>query len=401
MRWWRNFFLALLAIGVLLAFAGCAQQYDADDHPQTSSAPALPPGEVQLTAKQQLAAGLQTAPVALEMLPQVLSLPATVEAPTGASAQVEAPVAGYLWPPAHGLPPLGSQVRQSQSLAVVRASYSGSERIQMGINLRTSRAAVASAREALTVATAQAHRSQILYQHGAAPLKQVQQDQAAAAAAQAALQADQAQYSLYRQALDGGTGPSRYSLLAPIAGRITAVNATPGELVQPGQTLFTIVNEQQIWAAAAVPEADIPLAAGAVRASLEVTAYPDRDFPLHRVASTGVVDPATHTLTVIYATANSANRLQPGMAGTLTLQSRRQAPTVTVPRTALLYAPGGAAVFVDLGGGRYRRQAVTVEYERGALAAVAAGLTSGARVVTRGAAWLESDLRRSTIEDLN
>lgn len=399
---------ALLSAGALLGtvltsglMAGCAGRRHDDGRPAAGAGPSLPPGVVQLTPAQQTAAGLRLATVESRQVPRQVALPAQVEAPTGDSATARSPVTGYLLAPAHGFPRIGGWVRLGQLLALVQQAYSGTERVQMGANLSAARAAAQSAAARLRQAREQFRRSQRLYEQGIAPRKQVEQDRAAVEEAEAALQAALAQGREYRSAAAGGAGPSRFAVRAPISGRLAAVNAAPGELVQPQQSLFQVVNAAVAWAAAAVPEGDIAAVGRAPRAVLRLAAYPGRGFAMRRVASTGVVTAATHTLTVIYAAGNRDGTLKPGMVGSLLLQSASRAPAAVIPQSALVYEPGGTVVFVALGKGRFRRQAVTVAYISGGVAVIANGLSAGQRVAARGAGMLESTLHRGSIRDID
>ena len=398
---------ALLAAGALLGtvlacglMTGCAARHDDDGHAD-SAGPSLPPGVVQLTPAQQSAAGVRLATVESRQVPRQVALPAQVEAPTGDSASARAPVMGYLLAPAHGFPQIGSRVRRGQLLALVQQAYSGTQRVQLGANLSTAQAAARSAAARLRQAREQFRRSERLYEQGIAPRKQVELDRAAVEEAEAARQAALEQGREYRSAAAGGAGPSRFAVRAPITGRLAAVNAAPGELVQPQQSLFQVVNAAVVWAAAAVPEGEIAAVGRAPRAVLRLAAYPGRGFAMRRVASTGVVTAATHTLTVIYAASNRDEALKPGMVGSLLLQSTSRAPAAVVPQSALVYEAGQTVVFVAAGKGRFQQQPVTVAYISGGRAVIASGLHAGQKVAARGAGMLESTLHRSSIRDID
>lgn len=401
----RSLLAAGLAAAILAAAlasaAACATQHDEDDQTPPASAPALPPGVVQLTPAQQAAVRLRTAVVREVNLPRSVTLPAQVELPTGHSAEVRAPVTGYVAAPGSGIPTIGSRVRGGELLATVQEAYTGTEQLQMQVNLRSEQAGVESARAQLTLARSQLRRSQLLYKKGIAPFKQVQQDEAASAEAGSAYQSARARLGEYRSAAGNGAGPSRFELRAPMMGRVAAVSAAPGELVQARQALFTIVNESVIWVAAAVPEDEIAGAGQTASAALLLAAYPGHRFALRRIASTGVVNPATHTLTVIFAAPNRQGELKPGMVGTIEIQSARRSPVPVVPQSALIYEPYRTFVFVAAGNGTFRQQAVTVEYIAHGSAAITSGLSAGERVVTGGAGLLASQLRRHEILEVD
>ena len=64
------------------------------------------------------------------------------------------------------------------------------------------------------------------------------------------------------------------SLQAPVAGMISKKNVEIGQLIQPGQTLFSIVSSDDIWVVANVKETDIGKVKPGDKAEVEIDAYP-------------------------------------------------------------------------------------------------------------------------------
>ncbi len=63
-------------------------------------------------------------------------------------------------------------------------------------------------------------------------------------------------------------------LQAPVGGMISKKNVEIGQLIQPGQTLFSIVSSDDIWIVANVKETDIGRVKPGDKAEIEVDAYP-------------------------------------------------------------------------------------------------------------------------------
>lgn len=392
--------LAIGLIGVLLNLAGCrggkSSDLDGDgDAARPAPGPMLPPDVLQLTPAQQHQLGLVITAVESQRLPQSWTTTAPLSVPSGKSATVTSPIHGYagLWKGHLALP--GEQIRAGEVLALVRQAFSPSERMQIQTNEQQALAQSATLQARLTADLAQQRRSRKLYADGIAPLRQVQQDEANVATDRAALADAQARQAEYHAALDSQSSPGNPSVVllrAPISGTIAAVYLTPGQMVDPTQPLFTIVNDSRIWVQIPVPEDKLALARQAQSAVFSVASFPGQWFPLARVGSSGVVDPQTHTLPMIFAAANRRHAMHPGMIATVQLLAPTGQALPVVPASALVHEGDMTVVFVADGANRFRRSPVEVKYRSAGQAAIAAGVQAGAQVVTQGASLLESEL---------
>jgi cobalt-zinc-cadmium efflux system membrane fusion protein len=398
----RNLLLAAIVAGTLLAWA-CRPAHDEDEeeHP-AAAASELPPGTVKIAAAQQGAMKISVARATLRNLPEVFSVAATIEAPTGKSAEAIAPISGYLETAGSGLPHIGEHLGRGQLLGWFMPAYSAAERVQLESNLTDAEQAERTAAADQQLAREQLERSQRLYHDKVAPLKQVQQDEAALAHADAARASAAALIRQYQSALaarTGAAGGQRSALRAPIAGVIAAVNATPGQFAAAGQSLFTIVNAAVVWVRLAIPENQVGTLADARRGTLAVAAYPGREFELRRVGSSDVVETTTHTLTVVYEAANARGELKPGMSATVQLDSRQLVPQVTVPAAAVVEEAAGPVVFVATGPETFQRRPVTIAFTRDGVTSIGAGLKADEPVVASGASLVESALMRGAIQE--
>ena len=131
-----------------------------------------------------------------------------------------------------------------------------------------------------------------------------------------------------------------------------------------------------------------------VRATVEVSApgagIPSRSGKVTAVDS--VVDPNTRNVQVQATLANADAKLRPGMFVQTTLSIGATEPVVTLPTSAIAYAPYGDSVFVvenmkDPKGETYRgvrQQFVKLGGGRGDQIAVVSGLKAGEEVVSSG-----------------
>ena len=67
-------------------------------------------------------------------------------------------------------------------------------------------------------------------------------------------------------------------ITAAIDGQVSKIDIQPGQLVQPGQSLFYIINNQEAWVIANFKETQLNKMVMGQKVSLKVDAYPDYDF---------------------------------------------------------------------------------------------------------------------------
>ncbi|MBD3583817.1 HlyD family secretion protein [Flavobacterium selenitireducens] len=65
---------------------------------------------------------------------------------------------------------------------------------------------------------------------------------------------------------------------AAVDGQISKVNVQPGQLVQPGQSLFYIINNQDVWVVANYKETQLTKMVVGQKAAIHVDAFPDTEF---------------------------------------------------------------------------------------------------------------------------
>jgi membrane fusion protein (multidrug efflux system) len=65
---------------------------------------------------------------------------------------------------------------------------------------------------------------------------------------------------------------------AAIDGQVSKISVQPGQFVQPGQSLFYIINNQDVWVVANFKETQLDKMIVGQKATVHVDAYPDTDF---------------------------------------------------------------------------------------------------------------------------
>lgn len=178
------------------------------------------------------------------------------------------------------------------------------------------------------------------------------------------------------------------TITAPISGVVVNVPDAikPGNLVQNGQDVATIVDASRLEAVLNVPEREF----GKIRAGQPVTltadALPGRKFEGTVAVVTPAVDAGSGTVRVA-CRFDGQGELLPGMFGRIDISYDSRADALVIPRNALLEDGGEPAVYV-IRDGKAARVALKVGYSEGGWIEVREGLKAGDSVVVAGKAAL-------------
>jgi RND family efflux transporter MFP subunit len=175
---------------------------------------------------------------------------------------------------------------------------------------------------------------------------------------------------------------------APIAGRMSAAQASVGSFVRPGDSepLATIVHMSFVYVAFTVPQrnlADLRRALTAKTATIDVI-VPGESKPVSGQVTMidHTVDAATGMATVRATMPNADNVLWPGMLVSVQLTLRNE-EAIAVPSVAVNVSQTGTFVFV-VNDGRAQMRPVRVARTVGDDSVIAEGLRAGETVVTGG-----------------
>jgi RND family efflux transporter MFP subunit len=182
-------------------------------------------------------------------------------------------------------------------------------------------------------------RDQLAEQYQAL-IHQAQQNYAAVANAQAAVDAALTQVALAKRNL-GYT-----VVVSPMAGYVADRPADVGEYVSPQQKVATVVNLNPLRVRIDIPEQAIPQVHAGESVSVSVAAYPDRNFSGRVARVSPSVTTASRTLTVEADVENPKAELKPGQFATVRILLPQTEPAVLVPQRALRTISGSTYVFV-------------------------------------------------------
>src|SRR5262245_60261931 len=356
----------------------------ADEQAATADAgqrPAEDAAAIAYLKEQQWTNEFATVPVSEAELQSSIRVPAVLDPLPGGEAVVAAPAAGRFV--ADRLASIGDRVRAGGPLG----------RLEPRLTATTDRATLAAdvteAETTLEAARVEQSRAERLLADRAVPARRVEDAKRAATVAEARLKAAQARLAQRDETLRSGGGSAAgnaFALRAPIAGRITEVQATLGASYDEGAPLFKIARTDALELKAFVPAADTGAVRGLTGLALEIPGRPD-PLPLrfHHVHDPGVLDAATKALPVQMEVQNADGQLLIGQSGTAILYTggRQRAPAI--PKSAVLMEAGRPYVFVQSGGERFARRFIEVASRDADVVGVKSGVTPGERVVTRGA----------------
>jgi RND family efflux transporter MFP subunit len=207
---------------------------------------------------------------------------------------------------------------------------------------------------------------------------QVETAQAAAKAAQSAVGAAQAQVAAAQKGVNDTT------VLAPISGYISDRVANVGQYISPNtpnSKIATILRTSVLRLRIDVPEQSLGKVATGQSISLQVSAYPDRNFAGTVVRMSPNVNATARTLTVEAEVPNSDGLLKPGQFATVRITQSKPEPAVMIPTAAVRTDGDVSRVFV-VKDGAAREQLVQLGLLEGDMIQVKQGVVEGDMVAT-------------------
>lgn len=144
---------------------------------------------------------------------------------------------------------------------------------------------------------------------------------------------------------------SRTRITAPFAGRAASVEVGEGETVRVGDELVTVVDLNPIRVEVQVLESEVGLLSEGNRATARFAAFPGETFTGRIATINPVIDQNTRTSRVTVNVSNPDGRLLPGMYARVSLEARKFADRILVPRSAILERDRRTMLFVFEGEG--------------------------------------------------
>ncbi len=348
--------------------------------------------------------GIEVEPVREVTLTATISAPGHLAFPQGAVARVGSAVAGRI---VELRVRSGDRVAEGDPLLVIESPALGeaqSEYLQR-------RTLATSAGPTLEISRSAFERAQQLYasvkgialsevQRRETELRQAERDLEVARAAQAAalnrlLLLGMSEAGI-RELEETGKIEPRFSILAPIRGRVVEVSATLGELVDPEKDRLMVIGDLSVlWAIAEVSESRLAEVGIGAPARVKVPALQHAGCEGRVAAVPTTLEASTRTAEVRIELPNPDETMLPGMFIQVEIESSRGAGTTTlaVPDGAVMNVEGRSSVFVPTapGGSVFCKHEVEIGTPVGDQIPVLAGLAAGDLVVVAGAFLLKAE----------
>ena len=244
-----------------------------------------------------------------------------------------------------------------------------------------------------------------LYDAKAAALKDWQQAQADAAAADNDLRSAKATLEAARNRLrilgktddeidafrDTGLISPQATVFSPIAGTVLQRKAGPGQFIVAGATdpVFLIGDTATVWLTAFVREADAQKVAVGQTIRFSVLAEPEqqREATIAYVATN--LDPTSRRLAVRAVIRNGNGKLKPEMFANVGIFTGSAAPSLAVPKDAVIYEGSAARVWTASNDHILSTRKIQVGLAQGGLLQVTSGLDRSDKVITKGSLFID------------
>ena len=321
----------------------------------------LPDGSVNVPKPAQRRMAIRTVLAPLSDAAATVELPGRVVIDPNASGRVQAVYGGRIEPGPRGLPVAGQTVKRGEVLAYLRYQAEpyarGAQQAQLA-ELRAQR----------QLAEQRVQRLEGL--EGTVPRKDIE-----AARSEAASLAE-------RERGIGGSLAAREALTAPVSGVIARADLVVGQVVEPRDVLFEVLDPTRMQVEATT--ADASLAARVAGASLQgVPEVSLRLLGASRAMRDGVLP---ITFAVNASKPGSALPLAVGQPVTVVAQSKDRIKGVVLPAQAVVRNPSNEPiVWIKSGAERFIPQPVQFRPLDAGTVVVTQGLSADNRVVVQGA----------------
>jgi membrane fusion protein (multidrug efflux system) len=186
---------------------------------------------------------------------------------------------------------------------------------------------------------------------------------------------------------------AKKTIRAPFDGRISIRQVELGQYLAPGTPIATLLSVTPVHADFWLPQQAIAELSRGQRVRIRTDAFTNASWDGEITAINPEVDPATRNVRVRATFPNPDGRLRSGMFVDVEVLSKEKRDVLTIPLTAVIFAPYGDTVFVldekkDENGKTTtvaRQTFVRLGERRGDYVAVDSGLDAGQMVVSTGA----------------
>lgn len=186
---------------------------------------------------------------------------------------------------------------------------------------------------------------------------------------------------------------ARKTIRAPFAGRLGIRQVDLGQVINDGQPIVTLQALDNVFVNFSLPQQDLSFLQPGLTVRVTTDALPGLVLAGKITVTDPEVDRTTRNIRVQARMENQGEKLRAGMFVNVQVVLPETAAVLTIPITAVLYAPYSDSVFVIEGqeikdgkpaGQMVKQKFVTLGEKRGDFVVVTSGLTAGEVVVSTG-----------------
>ena len=185
------------------------------------------------------------------------------------------------------------------------------------------------------------------------------------------------------------------SVASPIAGQVTAVNASPGLTVEPGKAPapYAVADVSTKWLVASVPESDGSFFKVGELIGASLMAYPGRAFQGRIIKIYPAVDGTTHRVMIRSEIADPGNELRSGMLADFVVRVTEPNEATAIPANGVVREPDGTmTAWVTTDRHRFSQRVIKTGLRTDDQVQVLEGLQPGELAVSDGAVFLSNML---------
>lgn len=195
---------------------------------------------------------------------------------------------------------------------------------------------------------------------------------------------------------------AKTKIRATVAGTVLTRDVEPGDLVQPGRTLFTIAMDGNTEIRVPLDERNLSRLALSQKATAIADAYPDKPFPARINFIAPSIDPQRGTVEVRLSVDPVPDFLRQDMTVSVNVETGRRDRTLAIPNDALGKVQGDQATVLLVRDSKIQRQKVQLGLRGLAMSEVISGLKAGDQVLSDATSTLKDGTRvRFKPEEIN
>jgi len=172
------------------------------------------------------------------------------------------------------------------------------------------------------------------------------------------------------------------TIVAPAGGNIVEKMVTEGQSVEPGMTLFKIIDYSHVWVNASIYQQDIPIVRLNQKAEVLLDYYPGKKYEGRIVYIAPELDQSTKTLQVRVDLANTPDfAVKPGMNATIVIGSALSVEAVSIPDQAVIHSGLRTLAIVSRGNGLFEPREIVAGQSAEGYTHIIKGLNAGEEIV--------------------